>query len=135
MKWLRRVRLGRSRLIYLAVAVVACAASVPFLHLGQRAQSLCEAWGGSWASTRFACITRSCYESHTCGTRYCPACNCRRLKPGVSIAELYVHLGEPSVVRDHELVWPSGASDPGQVVAKIANGHLESIDCAVRERP
>jgi hypothetical protein len=57
------------------------------------------------------------------------------LKLGASIAEVYVHLGEPSVVNDRELVWPSGASDPGYVVARIANGHLESIDCAVPERP
>jgi hypothetical protein len=130
-----RARLHRRWLVYITVVVAACAASAPFLHLGQRAQSLCERWGGSWASTRFTCITRSCFESHTCGTRYCPACYCKNLKPGASIAKVYVHLGEPSVAHDRELVWPSGAGDPGHVVARIANGHLESIDCAVRERP
>jgi hypothetical protein len=125
----------RRVLVGLFVFVAALLAASPFLHLGRRAQGICEWLGGSWASTSFSCITRSCYQSHTCGSRYCPACYCKGLAPGASLADVYVRLGEPMWVKGSQLTWPSGAADPGYVVATVNGEQLASINCFVAERP
>ena len=94
------------RILRVALAAAfALIIALPFLHIGKQAQRLCEWFGGSWASTRFSCITRSCYAAHNCGSRYSPQSYCKNVVPGTPVADAYVLLGEPNWVEGNQLVW------------------------------
>jgi hypothetical protein len=119
----------------LVLGVLVVALLVPFLHPGVGVKGVCEWFGGAWASDAFRCITRSCHQAGTCGSRYCPACNCPALAPGAALADVYVRLGDPTWIKGNRLVWPAGAASDGYVVATVDGGRLAAIDCSATTRP
>src|SRR5262249_14826584 len=126
---------ARKVLGFTLASTLALVIALPFLHVGLRAQRLCEWFGGSWASTSFSCITRSCYEAHNCGSRYSPQSYCKNVAPGTPLADAYVLLGEPNWVKGSQLVWHYGSADSGFIVATAEGERVASINCFVAERP
>lgn len=120
---------------YLALAAFALLAALWLAYPEAGERRMCEWSGGVWASNGASCITRSCQATHTCGARYCPACQCPNIAPGMAVADVYLHLGEPAQVNGNQLIWPRGASESGHVVATVSDERLVSIDCAAAKPP
>jgi hypothetical protein len=92
-------------------------------------RNICEARDGKWAGTYNSCITRSCYNEHTCGEWASPVVWCDRLGLNAPIAEVYFQLGEPDHIEGGQYLWHREKGGPGFIVATFTNEKLSSLKC------
>lgn len=92
--------------------------------------SLCENFGGKWASVSGSCVTRACFSQGTCGKWAHPITRCDRLRINDPIEEVYFQLGDPDRVQDNRYTWHATKEGPGSIVAIIENQKLRSLNCA-----
>lgn len=92
----------------------------------------CEAAGGRWAAVTESCITRSCFQSGTCGQWAHPAARCSELEVGDGRAEVYFQLGEPDEVRADEATWHADKGSSEVIVASFRGDSLQGLSCPAR---
>lgn len=91
-------------------------------------QSICEARDGRWGSALNECITRACYQDHTCGHWTNPTHRCDRLKPNAPISEVYFQLGEPDRIEHGRHLWVAGKMSTQHIVATFSQDKLASLN-------
>ena len=89
---------------------------------------LCENFGGRWGSEHGECITRSCFNSGSCGYWSNPNAHCIQLKVGDSLSEVYFQLGNPDRVEGKWYIWLERKGYP--VSAEIENEKLKRLKCS-----
>ena len=105
------------------------AAAYAFKHTAAYG-SICENFGGKWASVSSNCITRSCASNGTCGKWANPITYCDRLRVADPLEEVLFQLGEPDSVLGNQYSWHATKQGEGLIVAVIENKKLRSLNCA-----
>jgi hypothetical protein len=85
-------------------------------------KELCLYQGGKWGSATGTWVTRSCYESNSCGHWVHPGLGCSRLRPGDAIAQVYFQLGEPDPIDGNLYGWNDGKPSERVIQAVIDRG-------------
>jgi len=117
-------------LVALASPLIVVALCAP-VWLEPARKELCPYQGGKWGGAIGGCVTRSCYQSNSCGYWLHPSQGCSRLKPGDAIAEVYFQLGQPNQIDGNFYRWIDGkpAGEPS-ILAVIDQGELVLLACA-----
>jgi hypothetical protein len=120
----------RTKLLLALASPLIAAALYAAVRFEPARKELCLYQGGKWDDATGDCVTRSCYQSNSCGYSLHPSHGCSRLKPGDAIAEVYFQLGQPSQIDGNFYRWIDGkpAGEPS-ILAVIDRGELVSLAC------
>jgi len=119
---------SRTKLLLAFASPVIAAALYAAVSLEPARKELCLFQRGKWGCATGTCVTRTCYESHSCGHWVHPRCS--RLKPGDALAEVYFELGEPDQIDGNTYRWNDGKPAEGPSIhAVIDRGELVSLAC------
>ncbi len=106
----------------LAILIAGIAAFVIFYP-----DRLCEAQGGKWSIATNSCITRACYQDHTCEKRANPFLWCNRLHVNDPISEVYFQLGEPDGINNGKYRWRAAKMSSLNIIATFSQDRLSSL--------
>jgi hypothetical protein len=122
----------RTKIIFLAAALLAAAAFLAVADVaGSTKRTLCQSFGGKWASTDSQCVTRLCYRTGTCGHWIIAPSACDRLTSGAPVSEVYFQLGEPNEIKGNQYIWHEWIKSLG-AEAVIDHDRLSSLTCGDR---
>ena len=120
-------------IVSVGLPILGLAGAVAFALVYVGPQRLCESVDGKWASAQSSCVTRTCFQSGTCGTWAYPAARCSNLKIGDARSEVHFQLGEPDEAFQGGAKWHAGKDSPQMIVATFSAERLQSLSCPSKQ--